>query len=266
MQCHISQHSALVAATDAGLIFLDAVDFYINFILLFVGFLETFAAGWIYGIERQMASLGAPVVMSYMLANFLPVGAACGFWFGLSDSSRVWSGFLVLFLGYIIGLIATFVLLNMRVATSDHLTTSSGFYELGLKHVMDLREELFGQQPSVYTVSVVWAFMIKQFIPHILLILFLNLSRSKNAYGNPVLGNYEGYVFWPFQLVGIGCLIFAGAMFLLGAFAPEVLEGADMTTLKETIHEPSKFEDNDSSEEIAAAKGVVTPVLVEAVA
>lgn len=33
-------------ATDAGLIFLDTIDFYVNFVMLLVGFFETFAAGW----------------------------------------------------------------------------------------------------------------------------------------------------------------------------------------------------------------------------
>lgn len=48
----------LIYATDAGLIFLDAVDYYINFVLLITGFFETFGAGWIYHIEEQIMSLG----------------------------------------------------------------------------------------------------------------------------------------------------------------------------------------------------------------
>jgi len=35
----------LVFVTDAGLNFLDVADFYVNYLLLFVGFLETFSAG-----------------------------------------------------------------------------------------------------------------------------------------------------------------------------------------------------------------------------
>ena len=35
----------LLFVTDAGLNFLDVVDFYINYLLLFVGFLESFGGG-----------------------------------------------------------------------------------------------------------------------------------------------------------------------------------------------------------------------------
>ena len=35
----------LLFVTDAGLFFLDVVDFYVNYLLLFVGFLEAFAGG-----------------------------------------------------------------------------------------------------------------------------------------------------------------------------------------------------------------------------
>lgn len=42
-----------LTATDAGLIFLDSIDFYINFILLLLGFFETFGAGWVsVGVRR----------------------------------------------------------------------------------------------------------------------------------------------------------------------------------------------------------------------
>ena len=76
---------SLMYATDAGLIFLDAVDYYvsglagscwyasyfltrpkINFVMLLVGCFECFAVGFIYRIEDQIASLGAEVVFSYI--------------------------------------------------------------------------------------------------------------------------------------------------------------------------------------------------------
>jgi solute carrier family 6 GABA transporter-like protein 1 len=44
---------AWIYATDAGLIFLDTIDFYINFVLLLVGFFETFCCGWMFGIARS---------------------------------------------------------------------------------------------------------------------------------------------------------------------------------------------------------------------
>lgn len=42
-----------ITIKDAGLIFLDTIDYYINFCMLLVGFAECFAAGWIYNIEGE---------------------------------------------------------------------------------------------------------------------------------------------------------------------------------------------------------------------
>ena len=57
-------------ATDAGLIFLDTIDYYINFVMLLVEGTECFAAGWIYNIEEQVDNLGASIVFSYMTTIF----------------------------------------------------------------------------------------------------------------------------------------------------------------------------------------------------
>jgi solute carrier family 6 GABA transporter-like protein 1 len=78
---------SLIYCTDAGLNFLDVVDFYINFVMLFVGFLETFAAGWIFGLEEQVADFGNEAVFSYFAANFGSIIVACGLWFGLENVS-----------------------------------------------------------------------------------------------------------------------------------------------------------------------------------
>jgi hypothetical protein len=34
------------------------IDYYINFVMTLVGFLECFGAGWVYGIEEQIKSVG----------------------------------------------------------------------------------------------------------------------------------------------------------------------------------------------------------------
>ena len=49
---------SLIYATDAGLNFLDTIDYYINFVMLLVGGFECFAAGWVYGLEEQIDDLG----------------------------------------------------------------------------------------------------------------------------------------------------------------------------------------------------------------
>lgn len=76
---------SIIYCTDAGLNFLDVVDFYINFVMLLVGFFETFAAGWIFGLEEQVAEFGKGPVYAYFAANFGSVIIACGLWFGIGN-------------------------------------------------------------------------------------------------------------------------------------------------------------------------------------
>jgi len=56
--CLISFVLSIMYCTDAGLNWLDVIDYYINFVMTFVGFLETFGAGWVYGIEKQIENVG----------------------------------------------------------------------------------------------------------------------------------------------------------------------------------------------------------------
>ena len=44
----------------------------------------------------------------------------------------------------------------------------------------------------------IWAFAIKQkMIPHILLIVYINLARSDNAVGESLFDHYGEYEMWP---------------------------------------------------------------------
>jgi SNF family Na+-dependent transporter len=56
--CFVSFLLSLMYCTDAGLNFLDVVDYYINFVMTLVGFLEVFGAGWVYGIDKQIENVG----------------------------------------------------------------------------------------------------------------------------------------------------------------------------------------------------------------
>jgi solute carrier family 6 GABA transporter-like protein 1 len=56
--CLISFLLSIMYCTDAGLNWLDAIDYYINFVMTLVGFFETFGAGWVYGIDEQIKSVG----------------------------------------------------------------------------------------------------------------------------------------------------------------------------------------------------------------
>lgn len=90
---------SIIYCTDSGLTFLDVVDFYINFVMLLVGFFEAFAAGWIFGLEEQIKAVGMPAVASYFAANFISVLVACIVWFATdNDVSGMDCGAIVLIL------------------------------------------------------------------------------------------------------------------------------------------------------------------------
>lgn len=213
-------------ATDAGLIFLDSIDFYINFVFLLTGFFETLGAGWIYDIENQVATLGAPLVVTYMVSHFGSIIVACSVWFGANNENEVWGGFVALFLCGFAGFAVTGVLLNQKMnAEPGKWTWGSIIYELALGNVMRLRAEL---QSVVGYLPWLWAFAMKNLIPQILLILFINLAQSNNADGESLFGHYEGYVSWPFQVLGILVVCFASLFVLAGFVAPSIFEGADI--------------------------------------
>jgi solute carrier family 6 GABA transporter-like protein 1 len=216
---------SIMYATDAGLFFLDSVDFYVNFVFLMTGFFETLGAGWIYDIQGQIESLGAPAVFTYMFTHFGSIIIACGLWFGLNNEHQVWAGFLGGFLCFGAGCTATFYFLSQQRAHNPERWNSWSdiIYELCLGNVMRLRSEL---SSVVGYLPWIWAFAMKNMIPQILLILFINLAQSKNADGESLFGHYEGYVSWPYQVLGILIVAFACSCVLVGIVSPKVFEGA----------------------------------------
>lgn len=81
------------------------VDFYINFVMIIVGFFEAFGSAWAYGILDQFEKCGKKATLGFMAANFLSVFLACGLWYGLppkasGDTDAVWAGFIGGFMMY----------------------------------------------------------------------------------------------------------------------------------------------------------------------
>jgi SNF family Na+-dependent transporter len=68
--CTIGFLCSQLYTRDAALHFLDVIDFYVNFIILFAGFCKSFLAGWIYGLGKQMKSLGCSLVYAYLESTF----------------------------------------------------------------------------------------------------------------------------------------------------------------------------------------------------
>lgn len=209
----------LIYTTDAGLSFLDVIDFYVNFVMLFIGFIESFAVGWIFGIEEQIEKFGAAAVFTYMFANFGSVLIACGFWFGVN----IWSGFVALAVSYGIFLGLTVYFLNMSDGTiSDPLLKK--LLDLAFGNILDFKEKA---EPIIKIVPTIWCFLIKQFIPHVLLFLFVNLAQSKTDKGDSLFGNYGSYATAPYQVLGILSFVFAAVLFLAGIFAPIIYAPLD---------------------------------------
>jgi hypothetical protein len=218
-----------ITATDAGLIFLDSIDFYINFVFLLLGFFETFGAGWVFGIEEQIEELGTSIVFTYMFANFGSVIIACCIWFGLDSGNEVWAGFLALILCYVAGTGVALFFCSLKIKEDpEKWNWSNIVYATMLKNVMDLREELetiSGYMPWA------WAFGMKHVIPQILLIAFINLARADNGAGDVQFGNYEGYVTYPYQFLGMVFVVFSFFTIVIGVVLPALFEPFDLTTI-----------------------------------
>lgn len=282
-QCRVSYLTSmfstyLLTATDAGLFFLDAVDFYINFVLLIIGLMEvsvqekmwiswsgqqachpmvpliltilecvfqTFAAGWMANLDKQIASLGHAITLTYMIGTFGSILVACCLWFGVDGDGAVWSGFVALILGYVGTHALTAVLCARKIAEDpDKWTWSSILYEVTLMNVMELRSEL---QSYCGWIPMTWAVMMRHLIPQILFILFINLATSQNDDGEPLFGNYGNYKGWPYQVLGIGTVVIAFVMFVLGLVYPDLYKKADLYALEmeqqAELKANGKFED-----------------------
>ena len=176
---------SLPMCTDAGFKLLDTFDFYINFMFLLVGFLETFAAGWINGLDEQIKSVGWLSNISFCFANFGSVALACGLWVGLGN---IWAGFVGFVISYAVFTALAVFFVSQRVK-EDGRSLRSGLYDLFLRNVMDFKTELesvIGWVPSI------WAISLRYVIPQVLLILFVNLASSTNGAGESKFGHYSG--------------------------------------------------------------------------
>jgi len=236
VMCVIGFLFSIIYCTDAGLNFLDVVDFYINFVMLLVGFFEAFAAGWIFGLDEQIKACGIHAVASYFSANFISVLVACAVWFGTGNKDNaVWGGFVALFLTYFFFLGLTVFFLKKKMAEEPDKWSSLGdiFWELSFRNIMELREKL---SSTIGFLPTIWAYMIKQMIPHVVLILFINLAQSTTENGDPLFGNYGGYIPWPFQIIGYGTVIFAFGLFSIGFAAPDLYSGLTLLDEKAIIH------------------------------
>jgi hypothetical protein len=150
--------------------------------------------------------------------------------------NEVWGGFLALFLTFFAFLGLTFFFLAKVKAENPEKwpTWSPLIYELTLRNVMELRDQL---STTVGWLPWIWAFLIKNFIPHVVLLLFINLAQSNSGtVGEPLFGNYGGYEDWPFQWMGYATVFFAFGLFIIGFVAPGLYSGLTLLDEKTLIH------------------------------
>jgi hypothetical protein len=236
-------------ATDAGLSFLDTIDFYINFVMLWVGFFECFGAGWVYGIEKTVHKCGRAATAMYMIANFGSVFLTCGIWFGVSeDDGGIWGGFVALIGFYLLFIALTALLLFQKIQEDPSNTWPSLIWEISFKNIFDLRKCI---EPEMQWIPGVWCILIKQFLPQVLIILFINLAQSETDEGESMFGHYGNYPTRPFQVLGILTFVFTLFTFSIGMLFPQVYsalalpEGHAQTLEDETIY----VDDGDKKEE-----------------
>ena len=235
---------SLMYATDAGLIWLDTIDYYINFVMLLVGGFECYAAGWIYGIEEQIDNLGAKIVFSYMITTFGSVIVACCVWFGLITDNAIWAGFVALIACYGSGMIYVIILMHKKKKEDPFVGTwGMMFYDLTMKNILDLSRDL--SDVVGYMPHKLWAFLIKHFICPISIILFA-LGADENYYNadgdivGKTFGRYAGYPFTPYQILGILCVAFVGFLFISSLILPQMYEVFDRSPEELILLEESR--------------------------
>jgi len=212
--------ASFLYATDAGLMFLDVVDYYINFVMLLVGFAKCSAAGWLYNIDEQIDNLGASLVFSFMVTTHGSVFLACILWFGISNAeTALISGFAGLVVFYVFGMAFVGWLMHKKMQECPGLWNwKSMCYDLMFRNVMDLRDDLCG---VVGYIPTVWPVLIKFFIPPVLLVMFCVGCSAKNSTGQTEFGHYSGYPL-QYQMLGIMAVVFVGFLIISSLMMPRL--------------------------------------------
>jgi hypothetical protein len=173
-----------------------------------------------------------------MIAYFGAVVVACGLWFGLSNADdALWAGFIGLVGFYALGMTVVVLLMHQRMKKQPgRWTWGSITYELLFKNIADLKSDL---SEVVGYLPFAWTLLVKFFIPPVILILFGLACDAENADGTKVFGHYEGYVFSPYQILGILCVVLTGFLFLSSLVVPKMysaLQRPEVVESKTSVH------------------------------
>jgi len=243
--CSLGFLAGLVYTTDAALHFLDVIDFYVNFIILFLGFCKSMSAGWVYGIRDQMDILGYNIVYAYMATTFGSLFLASLTWFGVAGNT-VFLGFICLVVVYSAGSYYCYLKMKEVEDFAAGQSMSSMVRTLTMGNILNLKAEL---EKSVGYIPFAWAVVMKHVIPQVLLVLFFNLAFSKTPHGQWELGNYGDYLTWPFQILGLACVAIGLAIVFVGLSYSKLFEGfmKPMDSASDKLDEDIEMIDHESA-------------------
>ena len=158
----------IMYTTDAGLIFLDVVDFYVNFIMILIGFCKAFSSGWLYNLQGQLARFGEKIVYVHMATTFGAVFISSILWFGMGGDTILlgFVTFLIIIYGGGIFFIVNSIDELILNIPGTVWTRQSALQELFMGNINDLTAEL---ESTVGKIPWMWPFLIKHFIPPVLL-------------------------------------------------------------------------------------------------
>jgi hypothetical protein len=109
-------------------------------------------------------------------------------------------------------------------------TWGSIWWECAFGNIGRLRERI---QPVIGRIPFIWVVLIKNFIPHIVILLFFNLCTSGD-------GAYRGYTIRPYQLLGMMSFTFAIFLVFLGLLVPQVYKSFFTPQIKEIFQEETR--------------------------
>merc|ERR1712238_525457 len=145
-------------------------------------------------------------------------------WFGVKGDT-FWLGFISLIVIYGSGM--GYCLSNLMTLVDDDTSVSmkSLRNELLMGNVLELRSDLESSSIDGYMyIPWIWAFLMKHFIPQVLLILFFNLFFAQTDYGTISFGNYNGYTTWPYQFVGVSAALLVFGMVFVGVLTSKIYD------------------------------------------
>lgn len=177
----------------------------------------------------------------------------------------MWAGFVAWILWYLGGCAVAHYYLKQTLAadTDGKWTIGKLWWELSFGNIMSLRNRI---QPVIGPIPFVWCFLMKHIIPHLLIVLFINLAQSSNGLEppQPIFGGYGGYVTAPFQILGILTFVFALFLFVNGLIFPSLYEPLALPQVKDEDDIPTKtIDEHDKEEDVSGEEEEDTPAQVE---